>query len=73
MLGLIFDIDLEKMTEINYATKIDKIKNIINYWKRRNVSPLGKITIVKSLLLPLLTNIFTVLPSPPPKNTRHDK
>ena len=54
------------MVKINYASKIDKIRILINYWKRRNVSPLGKITIVKSLLLPLLINIFTVLQRPPP-------
>ena len=34
------------------------------YWKRRKLTPIGRITVVKSLLIPLLTHLFISLPSP---------
>ena len=49
---------------INFTIKLEKLHNIINFWKRRNLTPLGKITVVKSLLLPLFTHLFVALPSP---------
>jgi hypothetical protein len=36
---------------------IQKTKDIINNWNKRNLSILGKITVVKSLLLPNITYI----------------
>ena len=33
-------------------------------WNRRELTPLGRITVVKSLLLPLLTHLFIYLPNP---------
>ena len=62
LLGIYFHIDLEKMIEINFRDKIDKIKNCILQWKKRQLTPLGKITVIKSLLLPLLTHLFKSLP-----------
>ena len=34
------------------------------YWKRRKLTPISRITVVKSLLVPLLTHLFISLPSP---------
>ena len=64
VLGIIFDVNLEKMIDYNYSSKLTMLQNIINFWKRRNISPLGKITVVKSMLLPLFTHLFIALPSP---------
>ena len=33
-------------------------------WRRRNLTPIGKITVIKSLLLSKLVHLFTALPSP---------
>jgi len=64
VLGILFDVDLKKMIEINFSSKLEKLQNIIIFWKRRTSTPLGKITVVKSLLLPLFTHLFIALPSP---------
>ena len=59
-----FDVDLDKMIKINYADKIAQIKNSVKIWRRRFLSPLGKITVIKSLLLPKITHLLTALPKP---------
>ena len=52
LLGITFDVDLDKIIGINYMDKVAKIKNSIKIWGRRFLTPLGKITVIKSLLLP---------------------
>ena len=52
------------MDELNFIPKINQIKKDITQWNMRNLTTLGKITIVKSLLLPKLTHLFFSLPSP---------
>ena len=49
---------------MNFKEKIQKIKSLIKIWKRRYLTPHGKITVIKSLLLPLLNHLFTSLPNP---------
>ena len=64
LLGLNFDVDLSKMITSNYTEKIQQIKNHIINWKRRYLTPLGKITVIKTLLLPILNHLFISLPNP---------
>ena len=64
ILGIIFTADLRHMEDLNYKDKLQKIKKDINIWSKRNLTPLGKITVVKSILLPKLTHLFTSLPRP---------
>lgn len=64
LLGIIFHVDLDKMIEINYRAKIVKIKGLINLWRRRYLSPIGKITVIKTLLLPVFNHFFISLPTP---------
>ena len=40
------------------------MKNLIQIWKRRYLTPLGKITVIKSILISLLTHLFISLPNP---------
>ena len=42
-----------------------KVKKSIAYWKRRKLTPIGRLTVVKSILLPLFTHLFISLPNPP--------
>ena len=39
LLGIIFDVDLEKMIELNFQNKIASLQGIIQFWKRRNLTP----------------------------------
>jgi hypothetical protein len=64
MLGVNFHVDLLKMVELNFVEKIESVKKIIGFWKRRILTPVGKITVIKSLLLPILNHLFILLPSP---------
>ena len=64
LLGLKFNVDLKKLLDINFNEKINKIKNITKVWKRRYLTPLGKITVIKTLLLPILNHLFISLPNP---------
>ena len=64
LIGITFDVDLTKIIGINYGNKMQTIKNSIKLWQRRALSPLGKITVIKSLLLPKITHLLIVLPKP---------
>ena len=63
-LGLNFDVDLPKMIELNYNDKLVKLENIIAHWNRRELTPLGRITVVKTLILPMFIHLFVSLPQP---------
>ena len=52
------------MIDLNYELKLKNISKCKVYWKRRKLTPIGRITVVKSLLVPLLTHLFISLPSP---------
>ena len=56
LLGIIFDVDLKKMIDLNIQDKMKKVTKCIGNWKKRKLTPIGKITVVKSLLLPLFTH-----------------
>ena len=53
LLGINFHIDLDKMQQINYKEKVQIIRSLIKLWNRRYLTPLGKITVIKTLLLPM--------------------
>jgi hypothetical protein len=48
----------------NIEKQLQKTKEIINNWNKRNVSILGNITIMKSLLLPNITYTASVCTIP---------
>ena len=60
-LGIYFCKDMEEMIEHNLEERLKKFKNILNIWKQRDLSLKGKITILKSLALPQLTYVTSVL------------
>jgi len=64
ILGLWFHVDLDRMVALNYKEKNDKLNKILFHWKRRNLTVYGKVTVIKSLVIPLFNNLFTTLPNP---------
>ena len=64
VLGIIFTADLKDIESHNFDNGLNKIMKEVNRWKKRNISPIGKITVIKSLLVPKLIHLFTVLPKP---------
>ena len=67
ILGIYFKADISNITEINLARKLPALENEIAKWKRRHITPLGKITVIKSLLLSKLVHLLTALPNPTQK------
>ena len=73
LLGIIFDTGLNKVNEINYKNKIELLKSTIHNWQRRHLTPLGKITVIKSLSISFLNHLFLALPNPIEKNNERNK
>ena len=51
------------MLRSNYDERIGKIKNVIEIWQFRRLTLLGKMTLIKSLLVSQLIYILTPLPT----------
>ena len=56
--------DLSNIIELNYRDMNFSIRKMIFRWSKRNLSTLGRITVVKSLILPKRTYLFLSLPNP---------
>ena len=63
-LGIEYDVDLNNIVKLNYDKKLVKIKNIVKSWRRRILTPLGKITVIKTLLTSQLNHLFMSIPNP---------
>ena len=63
-LGVVFTYDQNLIYEKNFKDKVFKIKKVINIWSSRGLSLYGKVTIIKSLVLPKLILISSLLPTP---------
>ena len=61
-LGINFSLNFNSMFDLNYKVKLKQIEGTLNCWRSRNLSIIGKICVVKSLLLPQLLFLFSVLP-----------
>ena len=64
LLGIDFSVELKDMIEINFNQAFNKIQKMITPWKKRMLTPLGKITVIKTFLLSKLNHLFTSLPNP---------
>ena len=51
VLGIDFTIDLKNITDINITKKLPSLLKEINQWNKRDLTPLGKVTIIKTFLL----------------------
>lgn len=63
-LGIKFCINLNEMVELNYTDNITQISKLITAWSLRNLTTLGKITVVKSTLILKLVHLFSSLTCP---------
>ena len=63
-LGIDFTVDLIDITDLNIDKRLTEISTVIKHWNRRIISTLGRITVLKTILLPKLTHIFMSLPDP---------
>ena len=64
LLGVLFSVDLEDIPALTYSLYLEKSKKIIDIWKRRSLTPLGQITIIKTFILSQFNYLFASIPSP---------
>ena len=63
-LGINFNVDLDKMIKENYTAKIKQLENMVKQWGRRSLTPLGKITVIKTFMISIFIHLFISLPNP---------
>ena len=63
LLGIQFAVDLENIPNLNYSLVLRKINKALNQWKRRKLTPMGKITVIKTFIISSSNHIFTSIPS----------
>ena len=65
LLGIDFSIELTQMPELNYKKVILRVKQTLNSWRHRYLTPIGKITVIKTLILSKFTHLFISVSTPP--------
>eukprot|EP00057_Strongylocentrotus_purpuratus_P026288 XP_011680762.1 PREDICTED: uncharacterized protein LOC583642 [Strongylocentrotus purpuratus] len=60
-LGIHFSLTTDHLYDLNHKIKLKSIENTLNCWRARNLSLVGKICVVKTLLLPQVLYFFSVL------------
>ena len=63
-LGVHYTYDFKLLHEKNFIERLDSVKKLINIWSSRGLSIYGKVTIIKSLIIPKLVYISPLLPTP---------
>ena len=63
-LGICFSYNPNIHSQVNFYDKLKDIRTQTRLWSCRGLSLYGKITIIKSFLLPKMLYIFSVLPTP---------
>ena len=65
ILGIWLTADLNECETINYDDKFSEIKILFRAWLKRQITPLGRIAVLKSLILSKLVHLWLLLPNPP--------
>ena len=66
ILGVNFSANVNEIWNINTHDIMNKITHLLDQWSRRKLTIIGKITIVRSLVLSKCVHFFISLPDPPP-------
>ena len=69
LLGLEFNVDLDRMIRKNYLDAIGQSKQILTNWKK-NLTPFGKITVIKTFIISKFNHLFIALPNPSPETVK---
>ena len=63
-LGVWFTCDAEKSATLNFNERLKGIQQILNIWKSRSLSWKGKITMLKTLVVPQVIHLFSNIYTP---------
>ena len=64
-LGIYFSCNREEVIKQNFHRTLGNVQKTINLWKLRSLSLQGKVTIIKSFLVPKLLYASSILETPP--------
>ena len=67
LLGVQFTTDLKDICDKNIRLYINTMKAQIKNWSKRNLTPFGKITVIKSIIIAKIIHILMPLPNPTTK------
>jgi hypothetical protein len=65
ILGIWFTNDLLDCVKINFEEKFLEIQILYKIWLRRQLTPIGRVAILKSLILSKIIYLWILLPNPP--------
>ena len=64
ILGIVFSNNKDDMIQANYKPILDRIKLILSNWQNRSLSLIGKILVINTLVMSLLSHVFLCTYSP---------
>ena len=64
ILGIKFSCNLDTMVKINYKDKIEQIEKELKIWSKRKLTPFGRITVLKTIVISKLNHLFIAMPNP---------
>ena len=67
VLGVDFTKTLKNITDINIEKKLGQMQGEINNWSKRDLTPFGKVTVIKTLIISKIVHLLIALPSPSSK------
>eukprot|EP00745_Piridium_sociabile_P031178 TRINITY_DN51690_c0_g2_i1.p1 TRINITY_DN51690_c0_g2~~TRINITY_DN51690_c0_g2_i1.p1 ORF type:complete len:135 (-),score=5.83 TRINITY_DN51690_c0_g2_i1:26-430(-) len=66
VLGIKFSVNVNEIVTLNYDKKLEDIQHILASWSRRQLTPFGKITIIKNMAVSKIIHLLISLPDPSP-------
>ena len=65
ILGIWFSTGTDICDKLNFDEHFSEIKKLINIWMKRSITPVGRVAVLRSLLLSKLIHLWILLPDPP--------
>jgi hypothetical protein len=62
-LGITFNLSESDKALGNFTEKVQSVKKISSLWSYRDLTYIGKVSVIKTLALPILVQCLTVLPN----------
>ena len=60
-----FSVNLDTKPKLNFNITMDKAKQLLNCWNSRYLTPIGRITVIKTMVLSKFNHLFMSIVTPP--------
>ena len=65
LLGVTLSTNLENIVQLTFEEKLPMLRPIFSSWSKRILTTLGKLVVIKALIIPKLNHLFLGLPNGP--------